>query len=185
MGHPHFVAMFSINKEPNWKSWLPTSIKMKNIARIDLIRDARNHLLDFFQVTQNMLPTPKKQWDHDKELVLLIEKGCLPLRIVEKNFFRRHVHGRNPCVKIPNRRRLEKIVPAFIEECYRAIIGTRLNSMSKISIYFDLWISRGCEDIYYLIAHGMDWHFKKQRFHIRMVKCSITIVVYLEGVLKR
>ena len=43
-----------------------------------------------------------------------------------------------------------------------------------MSVSFDLWMSRGCEDIFDLIVHGIDKDFRGQQIHLRMVECNST-----------
>ena len=80
----------------------------------------------------------------------------------------------NPRAKIPDRRTLtDVIVPTtFMEECFETYVKPKLEAMDSVSLSFDLWMSRGCEDIFDLIAHGIDKNFKRHQVHLRMLECS-------------
>lgn len=53
-----------------------------------------------------------KQKHHDEDLNLLVAKACLPLSIIENNYFKRYFNGRHSRVRLPARRQLtDKLIP--------------------------------------------------------------------------
>lgn len=123
---------------------------------------------------------------HSGDLVLLLEKAYLALWLVEKVHFEIYVHDRNPLVRAPDRRVLsEKLILEFIKRCEEKPILLTRRSFSSVSITFDLWMCRDCEDIFELTAHGMDENSKEHKVHLSMSECSCTIRVFLANVLRR
>ena len=43
-----------------------------------------------------------------------------------------------------------------------------------MSLTFDLWMSRGCQDIFDLIIHGHDSKFRQRHVHLGLVRCEST-----------
>lgn len=81
----------------------------------------------------------------------------------------------NPLVTIPDHKTVrEKLIDEVREECVSDIVMPKLNSLSSVTINFDLWMSRGCEDIFDLIAHGLDTDFKPVVVHIAMIQWKNT-----------
>ena len=60
----------------------------------------------------------------------------------------------------------------------------KVEAMYSVSLSFYLWMRRGCESIFGLIAHGIDKNFKRHQVHDRMLECSSTKGVYLVAVPK-
>lgn len=50
----------------------------------------------------------------------------------------------------------------------------KLFMLDSSSISFNPWISRGCEDIFDLIGHGVDRDFKNSRGHLAPIQCNST-----------
>ena len=122
---------------------------------------------------------------HDQELILLIAKSCSPLSLVENDYFKSYVHTLNPRVRIPDGRKLtSQLIPEFIKHCEETFVIPKLESMKTLSITFDLWMSRGCEDIFDLVVHGMDNNFQQHQVHLRMVESGSITGLYLASVLK-
>lgn len=46
-----------------------------------------------------------------------------------------------------------------MEECISKIVKPNIESLSSVSISFDLWMNRGCEDIFDAIVHGIENFF--------------------------
>ena len=91
----------------------------------------------------------------------------------------------NPRIKMPSRRKLSsELIPEFRKERIEKFVTPKIAQMDTVSIKFDLWMSRGCEDIFDLILHGIDKIFKKHQLHLRMPECGSTRGVDLVGVLK-
>lgn len=79
----------------------------------------------------------------------------------------------NPHIKIQNHRTLtDTIVPTFMSECFEKYVKPKLEGMDSVSFYFDLWMSRGCEDIFDLIVDRIDKEFKRHDIHLHMLECS-------------
>lgn len=141
---------------------------------------------DFFNTDKQCYPSSAIQVAYNDDIVLLLPKACLPLILVDNVYFKRYVHGRNPRVRIPDRRFLmDKIISGFIIRCEGKKILPTLRSYSSVCITFDLWMGRGCEEKFDLIAYGMDTNFKSNKIHLRMIECNSSIGVYLANVLRR
>lgn len=125
------------------------------------------------------------QMRHDQDFILLLAKANLPKNIVDNLFFHRYVHSINPQIKIPNRRDLvDKLIPNFTKYVLEKFVIPRLSKMSTVLISFDLWMSRGCQDIFNIIAHGLDDGFIQQVVHFRLMQCSSTSRISLAQVLQ-
>ena len=115
----------------------------------------------------------------------MIAKSCLPLSIVDNPIFRRYMQFRNPRIKMPNLRTLtDTIVPRFMAESFDKYVKPKLEGIDSVPLSFDLWMSRGCEEIFDLIVHGIDKNFRRQQIHLRMVECSSTKGADLAEILK-
>ena len=95
-----------------------------------------------------------QQLKHDENLVLMIGASNLPVSLVDNPGFVQYVRDIIPRILIPSRRKLtDNLLPSFIQKCMESTVITAFKSLASVSISFDLWMSRGCEDIFSVIAH--------------------------------
>lgn len=111
----------------------------------------------------------------NKNVVLLVARAGLPFSIVDNPDFKRLIYSINPRVQLPNRRSLvAKHIPEFKKAVMDDVVAPRLAKMESVTISFDLWMSRGCEDIFDLIVHGLDGTFNQTRVHLAIIQCDET-----------
>ena len=68
----------------------------------------------------------------------------------------------------------DNFLPSFIQKGMQNTVIPALESLGSVSISFDLWMSRGWEDIFSLIAHGMDAEFQQKHVHLKLLQCHNT-----------
>lgn len=127
-----------------------------------------------------------RQIDITQSITRWIAKCYLPLSIVE------HVEGievfrkLNPCYRLPSRKQItQKWVPEMAKETVQRFVLPRLKECVTGTMTYDLWMSRGAEDIFGLVWHFVDAQWKPVHICLGLVHvASATGVVIGEGLLK-
>ena len=132
-------------------------------------------------------PYPKdsvQRKQHEKELALLIGKNALPFSIVDNKYFRSYIHGKDPRISILIRKMLTKtIIPRFVQECKENHVSPVNEDFETVSLTLDLWMSRGCQDMFDHILHGLDSMFRQRHVHHCLVRCESTSGVSLSTII--
>lgn len=140
---------------------------------------------DFFQSHKRYAENSASQRAHNRELALMISKSAYPLSIIYIQYFLRYMHLYDPRTKIPNRPILtDIIVPKFMDECFDKYVKLKLKGMDSVSLSFDLWMRRGCGDVFDLMVHRIDKSFRQHQVYLRMPECSSSKGVDLAAALK-
>ena len=83
------------------------------------------------------------------DIILMIAKSALPISIVDNRYVQVAILRNNPNNKIPSRRSLcDILIPNFIKDVFTRYVTPKLISIDTVAISFDLWMSRGCQDIF-------------------------------------
>ena len=121
----------------------------------------------------------------NRDIILMIATSALPLSIVDNRYFQTAILQNNPNNKIPSRYSLcDVLIPNFIKDFFTRYVTPKLISMDTVAISLDLWMSRGCQDIFHLIVHRIDANFKRHQVHLCMLECGSTRGLDLATVLK-
>ena len=110
-----------------------------------------------------------------KNLTLLVGKALRPLRTVECPWNRRLVADLDPRIKFPCRKTFTaSILPKFAGETRTTYVINHMKYASCVTITFDLWMSRGAQDIFSVMAHWLDEKLKMTSRHLQLVKMDGT-----------
>ena len=93
----------------------------------------------------------------------------------------------DPRILLPSRKTFtEVMIPALAKQTKDTVVAD-LRSARFVSISFDLWMTRGCQDFFSVIAYWIDGSLQRRTRYLRMIKMDSTsgsqIALHLTDVL--
>lgn len=130
------------------------------------------------------------QQNFERLLSLFIAETTQSLCVVDHPRLRQLISIANARIKLPNRRTLtEKMIPNIVSDINEACVFPKINDAESITLSFDLWMSRGVEDVFDIYAHFLDSQFHPHHVHITMLRChnadGVSLAKQLSGVIEK
>ena len=81
------------------------------------------------------------------------------------------------------------MIPTIVDDINECLMRPQIESSDGVSLSFDLWMSRGHEDVLDIFAHFIDDGFVPQHVHVAMLRCGnsdgVSLAQKLHGVIDK
>ena len=101
----------------------------------------------------------KKQKEFEKNIVLLVGKGLVPMYIVWVPWFVKMVLHCDRKLALPSRKKVTKSILPNLAKYSLEIAADSTRTAPTVSISFDLWMSSGAQDILFIISDSISKYF--------------------------
>ena len=113
------------------------------------------------------------QQDFERVLTLFVAETTQSLIVVDHPRFRQLISIANGLLQVPNRRQLTNhMIPQIFEYINDSVVLPNIKSSDGVTLSFDLWMSRGHEDVFDIYAHFLDESFHPCHVHVTMLRCA-------------
>jgi hypothetical protein len=121
-----------------------------------------------------------KQMRFERDICYLVCKDLAPFRVIDHEGFVKLVYHLDPKITVPSTWYLTNtLIPQLRKDTVDGYVKPLLASADYVSFSFDLWMSKGNEDIYSLVAHILseNWELKTVFLALADVKASTGAVL--------